>query len=179
MLHIVVASLETVHKAFKSVQFFPKRRRAAVLDRCIQTLNGCATVVFIGGHGRCEIDDPLHLDKERTTMKKSFKAFVVAASLSMVAGSVFAGTDLSSVTDVTLDFTGRNDGILAIALDVSTIPEDNVAFINQQGDGNFAMIDQSSAAGNVAAIMQDSSNNANSAYIAQVGAENRAIINQH
>lgn len=112
-------------------------------------------------------------------MKKSFKALVVAATLSMVAGSVFAGTDLSSITDLTLDFAGRNEAIMTIALDTATIPEDNVAVINQQGDGNFAMIDQSTAAGNVAVIMQDSANNANSAFIAQAGAENRAIINQH
>lgn len=112
-------------------------------------------------------------------MKKSFKALVLAASLSMIAGSVFAGTDLSTVTDLTLDFTARNEAIMVIALDVATVPEDNVAFINQLGDGNFAMIDQSVGAGNVAVIMQDSANNANSAFIAQAGAANRAIINQH
>lgn len=112
-------------------------------------------------------------------MKKSFKALVLAASMSLAAGSAFAGTDLSTITDLTLDFAGRNDAIMVIAMDLATVPEDNVAFVNQLGDGNFAMIDQSTGAGNVAVIMQDSTNNANSAFIAQNGAGNRAIINQH
>ena len=111
---------------------------------------------------------------------KNFKALVVAAALSMIAGVSYADpTDLSSVTDVSLDFAGRNDAITA--LDFSTDPEDNVALINQDGSTtlNHAWIDQSGGTGNVAIIKQDGANNANSAYIGQVGNANRATINQH
>jgi len=111
---------------------------------------------------------------------KNFKALVVAAALSMIAGVSYADpTDLSSVTDVTLDFAGRNDAI--VSLDFSSDPEDNVAIINQDGtsNANHAWIDQSGGTGNVAIIMQDGANNTNSAYIGQVGNSNRASINQH
>ena len=113
-------------------------------------------------------------------MKSSFKALVLAASLSMIAGSAFADNfDLSTVTDVTLDFAARNDAIMAIAVDMSIVGDDNAALINQSGDLNFAQIDQSGGAGNLAVALQDSSNNPNSAVIAQVGNTNRATVFQH
>lgn len=113
-------------------------------------------------------------------MKTSFKALVLAASLSMIAGSVFADPiDLSSITDLTLDFAGRNDAIMVIANDLTIVGDDNAAIVNQSGDLNYALVDQSGGAGNLAFVMQDSANNPNSAVVVQVGNTNRAIVNQH
>ena len=113
-------------------------------------------------------------------MKSSFKALVLAASLSMIAGAAFADpVDLSSVKDVTLDFAGRNDAMLAIAIDLTIVGDDNVGMINQSGDLNFAQIDQSGGTGNMAVVLQDASNNLNTAVVAQVGNTNRAVVFQH
>ena len=116
-------------------------------------------------------------------MKTSFKALVLAASLSMIAGSAFAlDTDLTALT---VPGTVLDSGAVAdafVALEAIATPDDNVAAIVQFGDANvnFAFIDQTSTgAGNVAVIAQDSTNAANSAAIVQVGAGNRAYINQH
>ena len=113
-------------------------------------------------------------------MKTTFKAIVLAATLSMIAGSAFADNyDLSSVTDLSLDFAGRNDAVIAIAADLATVGDDNAVVINQSGDMNYALVDQSGGTGNLAVIMQDSSNNPNAAVVAQVGNGNRAVVNQH
>ncbi len=119
-------------------------------------------------------------------MKIQFKALIVAASLSMIAGTSFAANtvDLSAIADVaqTADFAARSDAITALAMmAIDAAPEENLAIINQMGEtGNFAFIEQQSDVGvNVAIISQDASAVANTAMIAQTGTLNHAQINQH
>ncbi len=113
-------------------------------------------------------------------MKTSFKAVVLA--LSMIAGSAFAASDLSSLTD--LANTGAFSdaaatGALVAGLTLDGSSEDNLAVIAQFGTtGNYATIDQTGTGGNVAVILQDSANSANSAAIVQNGTLNIAKINQ-
>lgn len=121
-------------------------------------------------------------------MKTTFKALVLAASLSMIAGSAFAvNTDLTSLTTIdTMTDAATATGLVQEAFvdgglfGADMALEDNVAVIAQFGNSavNFAFIDQSTSTDNVAVIVQDSVNNANSAAILQVGTLNRASINQ-
>ena len=116
-------------------------------------------------------------------MKTTFKAIVLAASLSMIAGSAFAlDTDLEALTvpGTVVEASGVADAFAA--LQAVAAPEDSVAAVVQfsEGNVNFAFIDQTSTdIGNVAVIAQDSTTVANSAAIVQVGTLNRAYINQH
>ncbi|MDY7574755.1 hypothetical protein [Actimicrobium sp. CCI2.3] len=109
-------------------------------------------------------------------MKTSIKALVLA--LSMIAGSSFAATDLSTLSDFagagsTFADTAAAGGLIAgLTIDGA----DSVAVVAQFGGGNFAAIDQTGI--NTAIIMQDSTNNPNSAAIIQLGAMNTAKINQ-
>lgn len=120
-----------------------------------------------------------------------FKALVLAASLSVLATSAFAGGyaagfDLSPFGLVTTDgaaTTGPNDlaaYFLANAVDNSAFA-DNTAMISQDGttNPNIGYIEQATGAGNFAVIMQDGANQSNNAAIYQIGNLNSAMIYQH
>ena len=120
-------------------------------------------------------------------MKTTFKALVLAASLSMIAGSAFAidldlvNFTLAPLADFDTAATAVQTEIAAGGLfDAAADVADSVAVIVQFGtnDINFAFIDQAGT-NNVAAIVQDSTTNANSAAIQQLGLGNRAFITQH
>lgn len=121
-------------------------------------------------------------------MKTTLKALALAASLT-IAGSAFADPfDVTTLVDLTnsADFAARQDAINALISDKladNTVAawDENVALINQQGDGNvvFASVDQSGGAGNLAVIQQDASSAGAVAVVMQIGANNRAIVNQH
>ena len=122
--------------------------------------------------------------KRKYSMNLKFKALVLAAS--MMAAPVFAAdiaTDLAVIgasTDLAAtDLPGLN--AVVMAEDISAVAYDgyNVGYISQQGDGNYALIDQTGGTGNYAAILQTADNPVAVGVIAQNGNGNRASINQH
>ena len=121
-------------------------------------------------------------------MKTTFKAIVLAASLSL-SGSVFA-YDLSSVSDLTLntsDFQAAAMQLVGVSTDAVAVIRQNTttgansATIDQTGAWGVAGIDQSGDNG-VASITQDGTlaDSANMAYIMQSGTgdANTATISQ-
>ena len=122
-------------------------------------------------------------------MKLNFKAMALAVSLTVLAGVAAADPfDATTLIDLTnaADFSTRQTALSDLLVDtfadnsVAAFDE-NVALINQTGDGTtvLAIIDQSGGVGNLAVIQQDASSNSAVAVVTQLGSNNRALVNQH
>ena len=117
-------------------------------------------------------------------MKLKFKALVLVASLFAAPafaadiatdiGVIGASTDLAAT-----DLPALNLAVMAEDISAAAYDGYNVAYISQQGDGNYALIDQTGGTGNYASIQQTADNPIAVAVIVQNGNGNRASVNQH
>ncbi len=118
-------------------------------------------------------------------MKTSIKALVLAATLSLIAGSSFA-YDLTSLQTIIPDLTVDSLDIAnaSVAAQASTLAYEgsaanNTVVVIQLADGSFGYVEQTGGVGNLATIMQDSSSNPSVAIVSQNGNANGAMVYQH
>jgi len=114
-------------------------------------------------------------------MKLNIKTIVLAASLSFIGTSAFAAADIVVGTDVIVDSTAIDlaaNNTWALTVDNSGFANNN-AVIVQNGDGNYAAVEQATGTGNLVVIGQDSSTSPTFALVTQNGAINVAVVYQH
>jgi hypothetical protein len=109
-------------------------------------------------------------------MKLKFAA--VAALAAALAAPAFAVTDLATMDDVSTAVSSNALALLEFAAVNSSASDGNFAVINQETSSNIAYIDQLGLT-NFAVIGQTTSPGVDIAVIYQTGDNNRAAIYQH